>query len=135
MKRNFNYIRISNSGNPYRVEYSVEITGGWVAISNCGFSLREIFRENLEELYEFVAEAMDKYGYVIRREQNRENHGHPTHPINRGGYYYDVDGKLYRCDKNLCWGRWTAPVSDVRRILDELMDGADDQYGLIVREI
>ena len=135
MKKSFSYTRISNSGNPYQVNYTVEVTRGRVVISESEFSLREIFRENLKELHAFIVEAMDKYGYVIRKEKNRENHGHPTHPINRGGVYYSVDGKLYRCDKRLCWANWSAPVSDVRRILDELMDGADDTYGVTVKEI
>ena len=121
MKKEFSYIRTSNSGNEYVVSYTVEVTprGGKVII-NAEFSLNEIFSQNLKELRSFIHRAMDKYGYVIRKERNRENHGYPTSPINRGGRYYEVDGKLYRCDKRLCYRNWTAPISDVARILDEL---------------
>ena len=128
-------MRISHSGREYPVYYTVEVSHGRVTLYDCEFSLGEIFSENLEGLHAFVCEAMKKLGYVIRKEKNRENHGRPTHPINRGGRYYDVDGKLYRYDKNLREAEWSAPVSDVRRILDALMSGADTTYGVKVPDI
>lgn len=138
MKKEFSYTRISNNGNPYTVTYHVEVTKyGKVIITDCPFSLREIFRENRSELNCYITDAMMKYGFVIRKEKNRENHGHPTHPINRGGYYYCVDGKLYRCDKGLGCAYWRAPISDVKRILDGLVEGqySDGYYGFTVKEI
>lgn len=135
MKKNFFFERVSRSGKPYAVKYSAIVNHGFVEIHDCEFSLREIFRENREEWYLFLTEAMAKYGYHLRKEGNRENHGRPTSPVNRGGVYYDVDRKLYRADKKLNGVSWKAPISDVYRIIDALRKGADDTYSVVVEEI
>ncbi|MBQ6992556.1 MAG: hypothetical protein IJN50_06610 [Clostridia bacterium] len=134
MTRTFLYERRSNSGNWYVVKFTVEVTPNGMVAIEADFSLRETLNACLDELSAFIKKAMSEYKLGIAEFENRVNHGHPTHPINKGGFYYDVDGKLYRCDKHLS-GKWVAPVSDLRRIIDELTVGKDDTYGLLVSSL
>lgn len=134
MKKNFFYHRRSNSGKLYQVEFTVAVNSSGQASIEAEFSLSETLKACLPEVYTFVTDAMSEFHLGIAEFPDRVNHGHPTHPVNRGGFYYDVDGKLYRCDKHLS-GRWVAPASDLCRILADLKAGADDQYGLSVRAL
>lgn len=132
MKKTFCYERRSNSGNYYPVTFTVEVTRkGILIINDCYFSLRETLNACLDEIYTFVEKAMADYNIKVETYENRVNHGHKAHPINRKAAYYNIDGKLYRCDKHLT-GRWVAPVSDLWRILVELANGADDSDGLFL---
>lgn len=132
MTKTFRYERKSNSGKWYIVDFTVEVTPNGKVTIETDFSLRETLNACLDELSAFIKKAMSEYKLGIA-EFERVNHGHPTHPINKGGFYYDVDGKLYRCDKHLS-GKWVAPVSDLRRIIDELTV-KDDTYGLLVSSL
>ena len=131
MNKKFYYTRVSNAGKPYRVDFTVEVTPQGFATIEAGFSLRETLMACLEDLTQFVAEAMKEYQLGVASFDNRVNHGHSTHPINRGGVYYTVDGKMYRCDKHL-GGQWSAPASDFFRILIALSNGEDKGYGLVL---
>ena len=129
MKKTFGYTRISNSGNPYKVHFTVEVfPSGFVSI-DAEFSLRETLNGCTDELCEFIKFAMTEYRLGVAEFDNRVNRGHPVHPINSGGRYYTVDGKMYRCDKHLSWG-WKAPVSDLFRLLIALKQGKESNKEL-----
>ena len=95
MLKEFTYIRKSGTGRSYKVSYLVQITR--------------------KQLKKFLLEHFKASDRVVRN--NGENKGAPTHPINKAGHYYNVDGKLYRWDKNLEYRTWCAPVTDVLRII------------------
>lgn len=134
MTKKFRYERESNSGKWYIVDFTVEVTPNGMVTIEADFSLSETLKACINELSSFILKAMSEYNLGVAEFENRVNHGHPTHPINKGGFYYDVDGKLYRCDKHLS-GKWVAPVSDLRRIIDELAAGKDDTHGLLVSSL
>jgi len=134
MTRTFLYERRSNSGNWYVVEFTVEVTPNGMVAIEADFSLRETLKACLDELRAFIKKAMSEYNLGVAEFENRVNHGHPTHPINKGGVYYIVDTKLYRCDKHLN-GQWIAPVSDLRRIISELNTDLYEQYSIEVRSL
>lgn len=124
MLKEFTYIRKSGTGRSYKVSYLVQITKGYVTIYQAKFSIGEIFYENRKQLKKFLLEHFKASDRVVRN--NRENKGAPTHPINKGGHYYNVDGKLYRWDKNLEYRTWCAPITDVLRIIC-VMNGKFDK--------
>lgn len=115
MLKEFTYIRKSGKGRSYKVSYLVQITNGYVTIYNAKFSIGEIFYENRKQLKKFLLENFKASDRVVRN--NGVNKGAPTHPINTAGHYYNVDGKLYRWDKNLEYRTWCAPVTDALRII------------------
>lgn len=126
MLKEFTYVRRSGKGRSYKVSYLVQITNGYVTIYNSKFSLGEIFYENRKQLKKFLLENFKASDRVVRN----KNKGAPTHPINNAGHYYNVDGKLYRWDKNLEYRTWCAPVTDMMRIIC-VMNGKfdrDDRY-------
>ena len=109
MLKEFTYIRKSGTGRSYKVSYLVQITKGYLTI------YQAMFYENRKQLKKFLLEHFKASDRVVRN--NGENKGAPTHPINKAGHYYNVDGKLYRWDKNLEYRTWCAPVTDVLRII------------------
>ena len=128
MLKEFTYIRKSGKGKSYKVSYLVQITNGYVTIYNSKFSVGEIFCKNRKQLKKYLLENFKASDRVVRN--NGVNKGAPTHPINNAGHYYNVDGKLYRWDKNLEYQKWCAPVTDILRILC-VMNGKfdrDDRY-------
>ena len=115
MIKEFTYVRKSGTGRSYKVSYLVQITNGYVTIYQSKFSIGEIFYQNRRQLKKFLLEHFKASDRVVRN--NGENKGAPTHPINKGGHYYNVDGKLYRWDKNLEYRTWSAPLADMLRII------------------
>ena len=119
MLKEFTYIRKSGTGKSYKVSYLVQITKGYVTIYNARFSIGEMFYQNRKQLKKFLLENFKASDRVVR------NNGE-----NKAGHYYNVDGKLYRWDKNLEYRTWCAPVTDVLRII-YVMNGKfdrDDRY-------
>jgi hypothetical protein len=115
MLKEFTYVRKSGRGRSYKVSYLVQITNGYLTIHKARFSIEEMFYENRKQLKRFLLEHFKASDRVVRN--NRKNTGVPTHPCNPKGYYFNVDGKLYRRDKNLEYRVWCAPITDVLRIL------------------
>ena len=128
MLKKFTYVRKSGKGKSYKVSYLVQITNGYMMIYDSKFSVGEIFYKNRKQLKKYLLENFKASDRVVRN--NGVNKGAPTHPINNAGHYYNVDGKLYRWDKNLEYRTWCAPVADVLRIIC-VMNGKfdrDDRY-------
>ena len=128
MLKEFTYVRKSGKGKSYKVSYLVQITNGYVTIYDLKFSVGEVFYKNRKQLKKYLLENFNASDRVVRN--NGVNKGAPTHPINNAGHYYNVDGKLYRWDKNLEYQKWCAPVTDILRILC-VMNGKfdrDDRY-------
>lgn len=125
MLKEFTYIRKSGTGRSYKVSYLVQITKGYLTIYQAKFSIGEMFYENRKQLKKFLLEHFKASDRVVRN--NGENKGAPTHPINKAGHYYNVDGKLYRWDKNLEYRIWCAPVTDVLRII-YVMNGINGKF-------
>ena len=115
MLKEFTYIRKSGKGGSYKVSYLVQITNGYVTIYNARFSIGEMLYQNRKQLKKFLLENFKASDRVVRN--NGVNKGAPTHPINKAGHYYNVDGKLYRWDKNLEYRKWCAPITDLLRII------------------
>ena len=129
MLKEFTYIRKSGTGKSYKVSYLVQITKGYLTIHQSRFSIGEIFYENRKQLKKFLLEQFKASDRKVVR-NNGKNTGAPTHPCNPKGYYFNVDGKLYRRDKNLEYKTWSAPLIDVLRII-YVMTGKfdkDDRY-------
>lgn len=116
MLKEFMYVRKSGTGREYKVSYLVQITNDYVTIHQARFSLSEIFYENRRQLEKYLLKNLKTSDRRVVTNAGA-NKGAPTHPINKGGHYYNVDGKLYRCDKNLEYRTWSAPIEHVLRII------------------
>ena len=124
--KSFRYNRVSQSGRLYEVEFSAMLTeDGIFYLNEVEFSLGETLYQCKEALTRFLISAMSKYKLgVAEHKHPAVNRGHAVAHINKGGRYFDVDGKLYRFDKHIC-GSWSAPASDVARILLAIEEGND----------
>lgn len=118
---------MSQSGRLYEVQFSAIVgENGMFYLNEVEFGLGETLYQCKEELTQFLFSAMSKYKLgVAEHKHPAVNRGHAVSPINKGGRYFDVDGKLYRFDKHIS-GSWSAPASDVARILLAIEEGNDE---------
>ena len=125
--KSFRYNRMSQSGRLYEVQFSAIVgENGMFYLNEVEFGLGETLYQCKEELTQFLFSAMSKYKLgVAEHKHPAVNRGHAVSPINKGGRYFDVDGKLYRFDKHIS-GSWSAPASDVARILLAIEEGNDE---------
>ncbi len=121
--KSFKYNRMSQSGRLYEVEFSVMVgENGMFYLNEVEFGLGETLYQCRQELKKFLFSAMSKFRLGIAEHKNPAvNRGHAVSPINKGGRYFVVDGKIYRYDKQI-GGSWSAPASDVARILLAIED-------------
>lgn len=121
--KSFRYNRMSQSGRLYEVEFSAMLTeDGIFYLNELEFSLGETLYQCRQELKNFLFSTMSKFKLGIAEHKNPAvNRGHAVSPINKGGRYFVVDGKIYRYDKHV-YGSWSAPASDVARILLAIED-------------
>lgn len=125
--KSFRYNRMSQSGRMYEVEFSAMVgENGMFYLNEVEFGLGETLYQCRKEIKKFLFSAMAKYKLgVAEHRKPAINRGHAVSPINKGGRYFDVDGKLYRFDKHIS-GSWSAPASDVARILLAIEEGNDE---------
>lgn len=121
--KSFKYNRMSQSGRLYEVEFSVMVgENGMFYLNEVEFGLGETLYQCRQELKKFLFSAMSKFRLGIAEHKNPAvNRGYAVSPINKGGRYFVVDGKIYRYDKQI-GGSWSAPASDVARILLAIED-------------
>lgn len=119
----FRYNRMAQSGRLYEVEFSAMVgENGMFYLNEIQFGLGETLYQCRNELKQFLFSAMSKYKLGIAEYKHPAiNRGHAVSPINKGGRYFVVDGKIYRYDKHV-YGSWSAPASDVARILLAIED-------------
>lgn len=121
--KSFTYKRMAQSGRLYDVEFSAIVgENGMFYLNEVEFGLGETLYQCRQELKKFLFSAMSKFRLGIAEHKNPAvNRGHAVSPINKGGRYFIVDGKIYRYDKHI-GGSWLAPASDVARILLAIED-------------
>lgn len=121
--KTFRYNRMAQSGRLYEVEFSAMVgENGMFYLNEIQFGLGETLYQCRNELKQFLFSAMSKYKLGIAEHKHPAiNRGHAGSPINKGGRYFVVDGKIYRYDKHV-YGSWSAPASDVARILLAIED-------------
>lgn len=121
MQQTFTYLRPS----PTTVTLTV-MSNGYV-ILKAPWNLKETLEKCKEEMIPYLLKAMKYYGLGVAKCVERINTGRPTHPKNKVGRYFSVDGKLYRYDK-IIDKKWRAPASDLLRILLFLQEEQPDAY-------
>lgn len=121
--KSFRYNRMSQSGRLYEVKFPAMVAeNGMFYLNEVEFGLGETLYQCKEALTKFLFSAMSKYKLGVAEHNNPAiNRGHAVSPINKGGRYFVVDGKIYRYDKHI-GGSWLAPASDVARILLAIED-------------
>lgn len=121
--KSFRYNRMSQSGHLYEVEFSAMLTEeGIFYLNEVEFGLGETLYQCRKEMKNFLLSAMSKFKLgIAEHKKPAVNRGQAVSPINKGGRYFVVDGKIYRYDKHI-GGSWSAPASDVARILLAIED-------------